>query len=207
MLSSLALVAGLASLVNAQGGADPSELAKSLGLTETFAYQFPDKPLEHEAADNYLYDNWHLNHGQIQFGAGDITFQNDPAGGSKRSLLARGDDDDDDDDKKKKDDADDDDDKKKSSSATSSQTSSAPTPSGTGASRAAAASALENSKTSLRIEYPAGSYSNATGGTQFYSQPVNATSDTPKPADGVSTNGELERMLLSYDIFFPSDFE
>lgn len=181
MLSRLALVAGLA--VAAAQSADPSDLAKSLGLTENYVYEFPAKPLEQEPADNFVYDNWHLNHGQIQFGAGDITFQSDPAGGKRRSLAVR---------------ADDDKDRKEKTSTTSS----APTPSGTGA-----AAAVKNSKTSLRIEYPAGSYSNATGGTQFYSQPLNATSDTPKPADGASTNGNFERMLLSYDIFFPSDFE
>lgn len=182
MLSRLALFAGLATLAAAQGGADPADLAKSLGLTENFVYQFPDKPLDSSASDDYMFSNWHLNNDQIQFGAGDITFQPDPAGGKRRSLgqelLDRGEEE------------------------TAAATTSAPTPRSTIESRA-----LTNSKTSLRIEYPAGSYSNATGGTQFYSQPLNASSDTPKPADGASTNGQFERMLLSYDTFFPSDFE
>lgn len=44
----------------------------------------------------------------------------------------------------------------------------------------------------LRVEYPAGSYSKRTGGTQFYAQPL---VDVP-----------YERMILSYDIWFPSNY-
>lgn len=44
----------------------------------------------------------------------------------------------------------------------------------------------------LRIEYPAGSYSKRTGGTQFYAQPL---VDEP-----------YERMILSYDIWFPPNY-
>lgn len=49
----------------------------------------------------------------------------------------------------------------------------------------------------LRIEYPSGSYSKKTGGTQFYAQPLNGSD---------SSNGAYERMLLSYDIWFPTGF-
>lgn len=49
----------------------------------------------------------------------------------------------------------------------------------------------------LRIEYPSGSYSKKTGGTQFYAQPLNGSD---------SSNGAYERMLLSYDIWFPAGF-
>lgn len=44
----------------------------------------------------------------------------------------------------------------------------------------------------LRVFYPAGSYSKRTGGTQFYAQPL--------------VNEAYERMILSYDIWFPSNY-
>jgi hypothetical protein len=47
----------------------------------------------------------------------------------------------------------------------------------------------------LAVEYPAGSYSGGTGGTQFTAQPLNGTSSA------------YERMLLAYDIYFPSGFQ
>lgn len=46
----------------------------------------------------------------------------------------------------------------------------------------------------LRIGYPQGSYSHRTGGTQFYATPLN------------DTNANHERMLLSYDVWFPTGF-
>lgn len=59
----------------------------------------------------------------------------------------------------------------------------------------------------LRINYPAGSYSKRTGGTQFYAAPLNSTSSGEGQVDGNSTtNGQYERMMLSYDVWFPVGF-
>ena len=58
----------------------------------------------------------------------------------------------------------------------------------------------------LRIEYPSGSFSKATGGAQFYSVPLE-TNGTASEIGGVSSDGQYERMLLSYDIWFPDGFQ
>lgn len=59
----------------------------------------------------------------------------------------------------------------------------------------------------LRINYPAESYSKRTGGTQFYAAPLNSTSSGEGQVDGNSTtNGQYERMMLSYDVWFPVGF-
>jgi len=56
--------------------------------------------------------------------------------------------------------------------------------------------ALSGEEPVFRVGYPAGSYSGSTGGTQFYSQALNVT------------NGgqDYERMMLSYDVWFPQGF-
>jgi hypothetical protein len=56
--------------------------------------------------------------------------------------------------------------------------------------------ALSGEDPVFRVGYPAGSYSGSTGGTQFYSQALNVT------------NGgqDYERMMLSYDVWFPQGF-
>lgn len=59
----------------------------------------------------------------------------------------------------------------------------------------------------LRIEYPKGSYSAGTGGTQFYAQPLNATSKSTNIFPNTTSNGQFERMLLSYDIYFSPGFQ
>jgi hypothetical protein len=56
----------------------------------------------------------------------------------------------------------------------------------------------------LRIEYPQGSYSKRTGGTQFYAQPLNNTGGTS--SGNTSSDGQYERMLLAYDVWFPTGF-
>lgn len=58
----------------------------------------------------------------------------------------------------------------------------------------------------LRIEYPQGSYSAGTGGTQFYAQPLNATSKSQNIFPNTTSNGQFERMLFSYDIYFDDYF-
>ena len=52
----------------------------------------------------------------------------------------------------------------------------------------------------LRIGYPQGSYSSRTGGTQF------TTNFTTATGSQAQSGGSYERMLLSYDIWFPSGF-
>ncbi|KAL1413044.1 hypothetical protein Q8F55_000793 [Vanrija albida] len=59
----------------------------------------------------------------------------------------------------------------------------------------------------LKINYPKGSYSGQTGGTQFYAQPLNATSSTPHLAGNATSDGQFERMLLAYDIYFDEGFQ
>ena len=67
----------------------------------------------------------------------------------------------------------------------------------------------------LRVEYPSGSYSGGTGGSQFYAQPLDtgaSTSSKSKKLAAAASSGngtsdeQYERMLLSYDIWFPSGF-
>lgn len=48
----------------------------------------------------------------------------------------------------------------------------------------------------FRIGYPQGSYSGSTGGTQFYSQALNTS----------GSGQNYERMLLSYDVWFPTGY-
>lgn len=50
----------------------------------------------------------------------------------------------------------------------------------------------------LSVEYPKDSYSHSTGGAQFFSQPLNVSNVAPET---------YTTMLLSYDIYFPADFE
>lgn len=70
-----------------------------------------------------------------------------------------------------------------------------------------AASSSSGNSPVLRIEYPKGSYSAGTGGTQFYAQPLNASSDSRNIFPNTTSNGQFERMLLSYDIFFENGYE
>jgi hypothetical protein len=79
-----------------------------------------------------------------------------------------------------------------SSSASAASSSAA---SATGA-QAPITTALSGEEPVFRVGYPEGSYSGSTGGTQFYSQALNVT------------NGgqDYERMMLSYDVWFPQGF-
>ena len=56
--------------------------------------------------------------------------------------------------------------------------------------------ALSGEEPVFRVGYPAGSYSGSTGGTQFYSQALNTSSG----------GHDYERMMLSYDVWFPQGF-
>lgn len=56
--------------------------------------------------------------------------------------------------------------------------------------------ALSGQEPVFRVGYPAGSYSGSTGGTQFYSQALNVT----------NVGQDYERMMLSYDVWFPQGF-
>ncbi|RXK42318.1 hypothetical protein M231_00308 [Tremella mesenterica] len=57
----------------------------------------------------------------------------------------------------------------------------------------------------LRVEYPQGSFSKSTGGTQFYSQPL-AGSAAGVSLDNTTSTGQYERMLVAYDIWFPQGY-
>jgi len=63
-------------------------------------------------------------------------------------------------------------------------------------SQAPITTALSGEQPVFRVGYPAGSYSGSTGGTQFYSQALNTSSG----------GHDYERMMLSYDVWFPSGF-
>ncbi|GMK53735.1 hypothetical protein CspeluHIS016_0103210 [Cutaneotrichosporon spelunceum] len=66
--------------------------------------------------------------------------------------------------------------------------------------------AAKNDTPVLRIEYPQGSYSAGTGGTQFYSEPLSATSNSQNILPNTTSNGQFERMLFAYDIYFDPSF-
>jgi hypothetical protein len=80
-----------------------------------------------------------------------------------------------------------------SSSSSRTRTSSSATPSG---SQAPITTSLGGEEPVFRVGYPEGSYSGSTGGTQFYSQALNVTSG----------GQDYERMLLAYDIWFPTGY-
>jgi hypothetical protein len=79
------------------------------------------------------------------------------------------------------------------SSSASAATSSAASATGV---QAPITTALSGEEPVFRVGYPAGSYSGSTGGTQFYSQALNVT----------NAGQDYERMMLSYDVWFPQGF-
>ena len=56
--------------------------------------------------------------------------------------------------------------------------------------------ALSGEEPVFRVGYPEGSYSGSTGGTQFYSQALNTSGG----------GHDYERMLLTYDVWFPQGY-
>ncbi|BEI83193.1 hypothetical protein CcaverHIS002_0310610 [Cutaneotrichosporon cavernicola] len=66
--------------------------------------------------------------------------------------------------------------------------------------------AAKNDTPVLRIEYPQGSYSAGTGGTQFYAEPLQATSNSKNILPNTTSNGQFERMLFAYDLYLDDYF-
>ncbi|ORX38393.1 hypothetical protein BD324DRAFT_649765 [Kockovaella imperatae] len=168
------------------------QLVEQWSVTEgNFTFPMPSQSLmKREDAASYLYSAWDLS-GRISWGTSDISFVSDPAGSSNSTNARR----------------------QVASTTTTSYThhhhssSSVLSPSSTAAAASetssSASSSTSSSSTSsssssssgdtvLRIEYPQGSYSNNTGGTQFNANPL---------------NGTFERMILAYDIYFSSDYQ
>ncbi|ORY35660.1 hypothetical protein BCR39DRAFT_511370 [Naematelia encephala] len=160
----------------------------------SYNFSVPTTTLDSDDAVDWIKDNWALT-GIISFGTDDIVFSPDPS--TSTSTLVR------------RDASSTTSSASKSSSSSklhkhssSASSSSSPSSSSTSSTSTSATSVSSPASTNLageppvlRINYPQGSYSHGTGGTQFYATPLSGgNSDT------------YERMLLSYDIWFPTGF-
>ncbi|OCF75853.1 alginate lyase [Kwoniella mangroviensis CBS 8886] len=165
-------------------------ITSSYGLTESFNFTFPDETLNSADANDWIDDKWSLYYKKgVDWGNSDIVFSPDPS--TSTSTLVRRQES-----------------STSSSTKTKTKTSSASTSSSTSITTTSvsspASTALNGEPPVIRIEYPQGSYSKRTGGTQFYANPL--TSSNAKVAAGSgnsTTTGQYERMLLSYDVWFP----
>ncbi|WVQ81838.1 hypothetical protein IAT38_003965 [Cryptococcus sp. DSM 104549] len=143
----------------------------------TYDFTWPDSALNSVEANAFIDKNWALNSNKVDWGSSNIVFSADPD--TTSATLVR-----------------------RASSTTKSKTSTATAT----ATSYPAVTDLAGEAPALRIGYPAGSYSKKTGGTQFYAQPLNTTSATvdSSKVGNASSDGQYERMLLSYDIWFPT---
>ncbi|KAL0247286.1 hypothetical protein I308_104322 [Cryptococcus tetragattii IND107] len=181
-----AILSALLSFVPSPASAVTLEsIIDAYGLTSAqYNFTWPNQALDSSDANTWIDSNWSLNGDKVDWGNSYIVFSADPS--TTSSTLVR-----------------------RQASSTSSSASSTKTKSAKTSSAVATASAttsgvsypavtdLNGEPPVLRIEYPSGSYSKKTGGTQFYAQPLNGSD---------SSNGAYERMLLSYDIWFPTGF-
>lgn len=181
-----AILSALLSFVPSPASAVTLEsIIDAYGLTSAqYNFTLPNQALDSSHANTWIGSNWSLNGDKVDWGNSYIVFSADPS--TTSSTLVR-----------------------RQASSTSSSASSTKTKSAKTSSAVATASAtingvsypavtnLNGESPVLRIEYPSGSYSKKTGGTQFYAQPLNGSD---------SSNGAYERMLLSYDIWFPAGF-
>ncbi|OXH28160.1 alginate lyase [Cryptococcus neoformans] len=181
-----AILSALLSFVPSPASAVTLEsIIDAYGLSNAqYNFTWPDKALDSTDANEWIDDHWSLNGNKVDWGKSYIVFSADPS--TTSSTLVRRQD------------------PSTSSSTTSTSTRSAKTSSAVATASATsngvsypAVTDLSGEPPVLRIEYPSGSYSKKTGGTQFYAQPLNGSD---------SSGGALERMLLSYDIWFPSGF-
>ncbi|KAK4687367.1 hypothetical protein P7C73_g2761, partial [Tremellales sp. Uapishka_1] len=174
--------------------ASPSSLfLSSLNLdSATFNFSVPSTAANSDVANTYIKNNWEINGNKVDFGSSDIVFSPDPSTSS--SLVRRKD--------------------SSSSSSSSSSTSTIKSSTKTSSSSASSTTTVSSPASTdlggepavLRINYPSGSYSKGTGGTQFYAQPLNDSTSASSVLGNSTTDGQYERMLLSYDIYFPSNY-
>ncbi|ODN83636.1 hypothetical protein, variant 2 [Cryptococcus amylolentus CBS 6039] len=189
------LVAALLSLAPSPSSAVTLQsIIDAYGLDSgSYNFTWPTETLDSSDATSWINEKWSTNGNKLDWGDNYIVFTADPS--TTTSTLVRR--------------------AHESTESSSTQKSSTKSSTKTSSSSSAATSAvtypnitdLSGEAPSLRIEYPSGSYSKKTGGTQFYAQPLNASSSDASDAVGnSSTNGEFERMLLTYDIWFPTGF-
>ncbi|WWD19211.1 hypothetical protein CI109_103669 [Kwoniella shandongensis] len=178
----LALAALLSIAPSPSRAVSLDSIISSYGLTDaSYNFSWPDETLNSADANSWILKNWNLNSKKVDFGNPNIVFSPDPSTSS--STVVR----------------------RAASTKSSTSTSSAST---TFSTSYPSSTNLAGQPPALRIEYPQGSYSKKTGGTQFYASPLNTTQakvDT-SVLGNATTDGQYERMLLSYDIWFPSGF-
>lgn len=182
---------GLAMLARGAMGDTLSTIIQSYGLTaNNITYPFPSDVMDSSDASSYIVKNWDTSSSHLEFGTNGVVFTADPSTTSS-TLVRRAD-----------------------SSTTSSSSSHKFKSSSTATTSTASASGavttpfdtnLDGESPVLRVFYPQGSYSKQTGGTQFYSTPLEA-SGSSSTTGNTTSNGQYERMLISYDIWFPSGF-
>lgn len=183
----LALVAALVAALSPAAAVQLSDVITAYGLTESYVFSYPDAPLGAKASDNWILDKWSVN-SHISFGENDmyVVAMNDVAL-THRTFVAD-----------------------PIVNATRIPVRDLPSPGDAAPAAATSLASLKEERAPqaagdapvLRIEYPKGSYSAGTGGTQFYAQPLNATSKSQNIFPNTTSNGQFERMLLSYDIYF-----
>jgi hypothetical protein len=175
----------LASTVSAQ--ATLQSVISTYGLTAaSFNYTAPTRALESDDAYDWIKENWDLTGNKIDYGIDDMCVL--PTTVNIKVLIIRA--------------------ftadpstvsstlvRRQSTRSSSASAASSSAASATGV-QAPITTALSGEEPVFRVGYPAGSYSGSTGGTQFYSQALNVT------------NGgqDYERMMLSYDVWFPQGF-
>ncbi|WVQ95107.1 hypothetical protein IAU59_002201 [Kwoniella sp. CBS 9459] len=188
LLSALLAVSPIAHAVSVDS------IVQSYGLTAaSFNFTEPDETLNSADASSWILKEWTINAKRLDWGQSNVVFSPDPS--TSTSTLVR---------------------RQESSTSTSrsrhSSHSSTATASASDAGSTTSATSVSYPASTdlageppvLRIEYPKGSYSKKTGGTQFYSSPLNGTGASVASAAGnASTDGQYERMLLSYDVWFP----
>ncbi|WWC90514.1 uncharacterized protein L201_005450 [Kwoniella dendrophila CBS 6074] len=177
-----------------------SSIVSQYGLTNSYNFTFPDQTLNSADANTWINNQWTLyNKKGVDWGNSDLVFSPDPSTSSSTIVRRQ------------------ESSTSSSKSSTKSKTSSASTSSttGTGTSTSTAttsvssplSTALNGQPPALRVEYPKGSYSKKTGGTQFYANPLTSSNAKVASSSGNSTtSGQYERMMLSYDVWFPTGY-
>ncbi|WWC63459.1 uncharacterized protein I303_106062 [Kwoniella dejecticola CBS 10117] len=192
--SSLILL--LSTLLSSTLAVTTQDVVSLYGLTASYDFTYPDETLNSADANTWIDEKWSLfNKKGVDWGNSDIVFSPDPS--TSTSTLVR---------------------RQESSTSSSrssskTKTSSAATSSSTSSTTTSvsypASTALNGEPPVLRIEYPQGSYSKKTGGTQFYANPLTSTNakvSSSSSSSNTSTTGQYERMMLSYDVWFPTGY-
>nr|ODN94488.1 alginate lyase [Cryptococcus depauperatus CBS 7855] len=165
---------------------DVQSIVGTYGLTTaTFNFSMPEEALNSDNANKWIESKWSLANSKVDWGSSNIVFSADPS--TTSATLVR---------KNQE--------PRTKMKPTTEGNQAAATPTSVSS---PAITDLNGQAPALRVGYPSGSYSKKTGGTQFYAQPIHASgSDNTSSMGNASSNGHLERMLLTYDIWFPSGF-